>query len=70
MSYIYTLMLSPLFFTGKPGICPVDLCFCSGPQEELCKNDYMCKGNKKCCVFCCAKRCMEPKKGNGESEQY
>ncbi|XP_053247691.1 antileukoproteinase-like [Podarcis raffonei] len=52
---------------GKPGICPIDRCRCTGPQPDECRDDYSCRGRKKCCYSCCAMRCVDPKFQNVES---
>ncbi|XP_053169305.1 porwaprin-b-like isoform X2 [Hemicordylus capensis] len=49
--------------TGKkPGYCPRDRCRCEGPKPNECRNDYSCRGAKKCCYSCCAMRCVDPVK--------
>nr|XP_028591611.1 antileukoproteinase [Podarcis muralis] len=51
---------------GKPGICPIDRCRCTGPQPDECRDDYICLGQKKCCYSCCAMRCVDPEFRNVE----
>nr|XP_060627482.1 waprin-Enh1-like [Anolis sagrei ordinatus] len=63
--FILWVELPPAILYGKiskPGFCPIDLCRCTGPQPDRCKNDYSCGGKKKCCMFCCAMQCKEPVK--------
>uniref|UniRef100_A0A670INB7 WAP domain-containing protein n=1 Tax=Podarcis muralis TaxID=64176 RepID=A0A670INB7_PODMU len=55
-----------IFRQGKPGICPIDRCRCTGPQPDECRDDYICLGQKKCCYSCCAMRCVDPEFRNVE----
>uniref|UniRef100_A0A8D0DLZ5 WAP domain-containing protein n=1 Tax=Salvator merianae TaxID=96440 RepID=A0A8D0DLZ5_SALMN len=51
-----------LQITEKSGTCPIDRCRCSGPQPDECATDFGCSSKRKCCEYCCAKRCVDPKR--------
>ncbi|XP_054837172.1 WAP four-disulfide core domain protein 5-like [Eublepharis macularius] len=46
----------------KPGACPRDNRVCISNEDDLCRSDADCKGQKKCCYNACAKRCVLPVK--------
>ncbi|XP_060088958.1 antileukoproteinase-like [Heteronotia binoei] len=37
----------------KPGICPPDPFRCIQTESPLCRNDFCCLGEKKCCYYQC-----------------
>ncbi|KAJ6665638.1 hypothetical protein lerEdw1_002008 [Lerista edwardsae] len=61
-SLLSDVMLTVWLFliTEKRGYCPVDTCSCSRPQPDQCESDFPCEGKKKCCLSCCALRCVDP----------
>ncbi|XP_049636494.1 WAP four-disulfide core domain protein 8-like [Suncus etruscus] len=44
----------------NPGVCPRERFHCTTEVQNLCYNDFDCKGHQKCCNFNCGLKCMDP----------
>ncbi|XP_062977413.1 omwaprin-a-like [Elgaria multicarinata webbii] len=52
----------------KPGRCPFYPAVVRPPCVKECRNDFECRGPKKCCPVMCSMKCVNPDFSDAEPE--